>query len=200
MLSKPKKEGGMGFRDIRCFNLTMLAKQGWRLLQDTESLLYRYFKVRYFPRSNSLEATDVPNSSYVWKSLMAAQPILKKGCCWRVGDGSNIRVIQDRWIPNYPTNKVLHMPLEVDGEWRVSELIDWTVLDWDRGVLAANFHREDMEAIIRIHLSRRQVPDLIMWLPNKKGIYMVKSRYHMARLLSQEVDGLEGSSGRNDRD
>ena len=92
------------------------------------------------------------------------------------------------------------MPLEVDGEWRVSELIDWTTLDWDRGVLTTKFHRKDMEAIIKIPLSRRQVPDSIMWLPNKKGIYMVKSRYHMARLLSQEVDGLEGSSGRNDRD
>ena len=62
------------------------------------------------------------------------------------------------------------MPLEVYGEWRVSELIDWTVLDWDRGVLAANFHSEDIEAIIRIPLSRRQVPNSIMWLPNKKGI------------------------------
>ena len=38
MLSK--REGGMGFKDLRAFNLAMLAKQGWRLLHDKNSFSF----------------------------------------------------------------------------------------------------------------------------------------------------------------
>ena len=153
MLTQAKKEGGMGFRDLRNFNLAMLAKQEWRLLHEKESLVFRCFKAKYFPRGSFLEATDVPNSSFVWKSLLAAQNILNKGCCWSVGDGRSIRVMHDKWIPNHPTNQVLHPPLEAEEDWRVSELIDWDKHGWDRGLIGGKFHREDAEAIFRIPLS-----------------------------------------------
>ena len=55
---------------------------------------------------------------------MATQPILKKGCCWRVGDGFSIRALQDKWIPNYTMNRILHMTSEVDRELRVCDLIN----------------------------------------------------------------------------
>ena len=80
-LAQPKKEGGMGFRDLRFFNLAMLAKQGWRLLKGHDSILFKCFKARYFPRCNFLHAADSPNSSYVWQSMMAEMPILRSGCC-----------------------------------------------------------------------------------------------------------------------
>lgn len=121
----------------------MLAKQGWHLLQEKESLLYGCFKAKYFPCCSFLEAKDVSSSSYAWKSLIAAQPILKKGCCWRVGDGSSIQALQDKWILNYPTNMILHMPSDVDRELRVSDLTDWTIHDWDRGKIGGMFHREE---------------------------------------------------------
>ena len=98
-LTIAKKEGGMGFRDLRTFNLAMLAKQGWRLLQQKDSLLYKCFSALYFPWSHFLDAVELPNCSYVWRSIMAALPILKAGCCWRVGDGASIKILVDKWIP-----------------------------------------------------------------------------------------------------
>ena len=50
-LSTSKREGGMGFRDLIDFNLAMLPKQGWRMIQDRDSLLLKCFKARYFPQS-----------------------------------------------------------------------------------------------------------------------------------------------------
>ena len=40
-LCNPKKMGGMGFCDLHAFNLALLAKQAWKLVQKKDSLFYR---------------------------------------------------------------------------------------------------------------------------------------------------------------
>ena len=187
--------GGLGFRDLTSFNLAMLAKQGWRLIQQQDSLMAKCFKARYFPRSHLLDASASPNCSYVWKSIMAAIPILKSGCCWRVGDGSNIRVFMDKWIPNYPTNGVLHPARMEEGGWFVSDLINQEQKMWYSEIIRANFHKEDADAILKIPLSHRQASDMILWLHTKKGVYSVKSGYHVARQLKKMESWAEASAG-----
>ena len=50
---------------------------------------------------------------------------------WRVGDGSQIQVFHDNWIPGcFPTKAVPHM-LALKDDSKVCSLIDQTTKDWN---------------------------------------------------------------------
>lgn len=53
-----KELGGMGFRTLREFNLALLAKQEWRLLNsNSSSLVFQLYKAKYFPNCHFLQAS-----------------------------------------------------------------------------------------------------------------------------------------------
>ena len=55
-LCAPKSCGGMGFKKLKEFNLALLAKQGWRLQQSYDSLVYKVLKAKYFPTNDFSQA------------------------------------------------------------------------------------------------------------------------------------------------
>jgi hypothetical protein len=56
-MGRSKSVGGMGFRDLVLFNKAMLAKQGWRIIQNPSSLMAEVFKAKYFPHGDFLSAS-----------------------------------------------------------------------------------------------------------------------------------------------
>ena len=116
---------------------------------------------------------------------MASLPILQAAYCWRVRNGSSIRVIGNRWIPNHPTNKVLHSNHDLLDEMVVSELINLEIHVWRSELIHSIFHRDDAEAMCRIQLSRRHVADSIIWSYNKNGNFSVKPAYKVARKIQR---------------
>ncbi|KAG8491572.1 hypothetical protein CXB51_014850 [Gossypium anomalum] len=46
-LSIPKEEGGTGFQDLVKFNIALLAKQWWRLMENPGSLTTRFLRAKY---------------------------------------------------------------------------------------------------------------------------------------------------------
>ena len=83
----PKALGGLGFRDLYSFSMAMLAKHGWRLLQNPESLCARVLKAKYFPDTGLLEAKAKEGCSYTWRSILQGVEVLKNSVIWRVGMG-----------------------------------------------------------------------------------------------------------------
>jgi len=79
-----KKARGMEFRDLRTFNLAMLAKQVWRSAVNPNSLTVRLLKTRYFLHGDNLTA----NVGYSGNR----KNLLKKGLGWIIGDGSHAHV------------------------------------------------------------------------------------------------------------
>lgn len=102
--------GGLGFKSLRSFNVSMLAKQGWRLVNNVNPLVTRLMKAKYFPQSDFLNATMGANPSYVWRSIMEAQPVVKQGCRRRIGDGKSTKIWKVSWLP-CKTNGCLETPL-----------------------------------------------------------------------------------------
>ncbi|XP_042946916.1 uncharacterized mitochondrial protein AtMg00310-like [Carya illinoinensis] len=123
-----KFQGGMGFRDLHLFNLALLAKQGWRLLRNEDSLLYKVYKAKYFPNSSLFDSKVCASSSYVWKGIWEALDCLRKGCRWRVGNGQTVRIFKDPWLPDCSSVSAL---VEVDENLKVHSLIDASTGWWN---------------------------------------------------------------------
>lgn len=84
-----KFQGGMGFKHLELYNLALLAKQWWRLLHDTQSLMYKVFKSKCFPYVGFLQSSLSRKPSYVWRSI-AAKNVLLSGCIWKIGKGNRV--------------------------------------------------------------------------------------------------------------
>lgn len=72
-LSKHKKVGGMGFRNFRDFNIAMLGKQLWRLATNTQSLVSRLYKARYYDKIDVIQAGLGHNPSFIWNTWATGQ-------------------------------------------------------------------------------------------------------------------------------
>jgi hypothetical protein len=51
-----KALGGMGLWDLNFFNRALLVKQCWRLWKNSESLVARLMKAKYYPKGSILDA------------------------------------------------------------------------------------------------------------------------------------------------
>lgn len=53
-LTRSKKKGGLGFKDLHLFNKAMLACQVWRLLTGPKTLCAQILKAKYYPNNDIL--------------------------------------------------------------------------------------------------------------------------------------------------
>jgi hypothetical protein len=78
-MTQPKHAGGLGFRDIELFNLALLARQAWRILQQPSALSARILKAVYYPGTDLLSAGLGNHPSQIWRAILEGRDAMKLG-------------------------------------------------------------------------------------------------------------------------
>ncbi|XP_012847034.1 PREDICTED: uncharacterized protein LOC105967016 [Erythranthe guttata] len=200
-----KADGGLGFRYLRSFNIALLAKQTWRILNYPYLLLSKILKARYFSNGEVLTAELGSRPSATWRSLVKARSHLLKGLRKRIGDGSSTSIWADPWLGDDGNFKVItRRPLHSCFPDRVEDLIDQTSKSWDISIINEQFWPVDRERILAIPIGSSYASDKWIWHYTKDGKFTVKSCYQLALVTSHNYHanrGLanESSSGLSSR-
>jgi ribonuclease HI len=191
-LTTPKCHGGMGFKDIKIFNIAMLGKQGWRLMTNPDTLCARVLKGKYFHQGEFLTARPKKNSSHTWKAILAGRKALEVGLIKRIGDGNLTDIWKDRWIPQAFRRKPL---CKRDGATAVlvSDLMNTDGVSWNEEALDQNLLPLDAQAVRCIPLGRGR-EDIWAWEGERHGLYAVRSAYRI--LEGIEIQGRDFKAGR----
>ena len=154
-----KAKGGLGFRNLHCFNIAMLGKIGWKLCFSSDTLVYKIFKAEYFARGDFLKATLGSNPSFTWRGIFQSLPLLKQGIQWRIGNGTQIDVWTDPWLRDYQNFWVQTTHSAELYGLRVSDLIIPSRLEWDVELLEELFVARDVAKIQCIPFSQSFAAD-----------------------------------------
>ncbi|CAA7042576.1 unnamed protein product [Microthlaspi erraticum] len=116
---QPKRAGGLGIRLSSDMNKALLAKIGWRLLHNVDSLWARVLRSKYKvkePHDQSWLVTKGTWSS-TWRSVaLGLREIVMPGLSWIVGDGKHVKFWMNRWLVEKPLREVALLPLANETE------------------------------------------------------------------------------------
>ena len=138
-MTKSKIVGGMGFRDLALFNDSLLAKQAWWLLKNTNSLFYKVFKTCFFPNCSILETKDSRSGSYAWKIILKGRDMILRGSRLQTGNGKSVKIWQNHWLTRKHPPLVSSPIIPSMEEATVDTLIETKTWQWNYAMIDGIF-------------------------------------------------------------
>lgn len=129
-MSKPKKLGGLDFREIHLFNIALLAKQSWRVITRPECLFSRVLRGKDCHKSSFLTVKPTAACSHGWRGILRGRDLLAPNVEKAIGDGNSTSVWKEAWIKADSLVRAIGTAREEDLDLYVSDLILRGSGDW----------------------------------------------------------------------
>jgi len=153
---------------MKDINLSLIAKLGWKLLVDHDSLWVSLFKTKYIKYGNLLTC-PLRSGSFIWNGIKAIVPFLASGTCYIPHMFSQLSVWSS-WIPTVSDFKPEARLSSLCSLYplSISELINPSTCSWNLDILLFLFQPHSVSEILKIRL--RSTNDSILWTPSFRHI------------------------------
>ncbi|CAL1412749.1 unnamed protein product [Linum trigynum] len=189
-MTVPKKHGGVGIRPTRQANLAMLAKGGWRLIKEKETLWSQIMHAKYGRQRENLDILgNSQGSSFTWKSFSKAVDVLKQGCAWNIKNGKRTKFWLDPWVLQGSLKEVATMHIAEDVEQMT--VADYVTADgtWRTDMFEALLPTEICQKILSVAVDTlSSEEDTLFWTASPDGKFSTKSAFNLITPQPQDPD------------
>ncbi|TVU06345.1 hypothetical protein EJB05_49554 [Eragrostis curvula] len=157
------------------------------MISNPEALWAKILKGKYFPNTSYWKASNHGAKSWTWDSILKVRDILIKAVQWQLFDG-NISIWNQPWCPNWNSIHLYIKDEALDHVFpiKVNELWLNNPRRWNQSLLESIFCSDFVNQIMQVPLSQTDGPDLLIWKPNRKGVWSAQSAYKL--IHSEEIE------------
>jgi len=179
-ICKSKKKGGLGIKNLRKMNISLLCKWWWKLERE-EGLWQTIVKYKYFRKDNIYSGSHKLNDSSIWYDLLKIKDVYLLGRDLCIKNGCQTRFWKDKWL--YPQPLCISDPIlfelceckDVSVEKIRSGEVHITFRRWLLIELRSRWEEIWCDASSFILVNE---PDKIIWTLEKNQKFSVKSAYN----------------------
>jgi hypothetical protein len=179
-ICKSKKKGGLGIKDIRKMNVSLLVKWWWKL-DNEEDVWQKNIKHKYLKSESILDVSHKQSDSAIWADLLKVKNIYLQGRKKLVRNGKTTFFWKDNWLYEKPLCIVYPVLFKFCQQQNI--LVD-QVRNNLQSVSFTRWLMDDMLTDWQITLSdMRKInftsnKDSVAWTVGTAGRFSVKSVYN----------------------
>ncbi|GJU01943.1 RNA-directed DNA polymerase, eukaryota, reverse transcriptase zinc-binding domain protein [Tanacetum coccineum] len=159
----PKKEGGLGLKQLGDWNEVLLSKQIWKIIAKKEGLWVKWVNLVKLKGKSFWEIKEEGGDSGTLKALLKLRNKIRPHIVHVIGNGKNVSMWNDNWsdigyLKQFMTSKDVH-DARINEDCSVADILEDSELTWpDQWVKKFTLLRH-----LKVPLFNNDQEDAIKW-------------------------------------
>ncbi|KAL7586020.1 hypothetical protein Lser_V15G46368 [Lactuca serriola] len=128
-ICKPLEYGGLGLRNLRAWNKTILSKRIWMILSNFDSIWVKWIKNYVLKGRCFWDVHEKQDLSWSWRNLIRLRPYFRNHFCSKVGNGVNTFMWYDDWHSLGALSYVLSPREIANAGFRITDKVKDVIMD-----------------------------------------------------------------------